>query len=60
MYEPPHVHVIKDGKSLKVWLQSLEVASNNGYTDRDMARLLPVIAEHRDDWIDAWNDFFGV
>ncbi len=60
MDEPPHVHVVKDGKSLKVWLESLEVASNKGYNDREMARLLTVVSEHRDDWIGAWNDFFGV
>jgi len=58
--EPPHVHVFKDGKSLKVWLQSLDVARNNGYDDREVARLLAVVAERRDDWIGAWNDFFGL
>jgi len=57
--EPPHVHVVKDDKSLKVWLQSLEVVRNNGYSEQDVARLLAVIGEHRDDWIGAWNDFFG-
>ena len=57
--EPPHVHVVKDGKSLKVWLDSLEVAQNKGYNDRDVARLLTVIGERRDNWIGAWHDFFG-
>ena len=50
MDEPPHVHVFKDGKSLKVWLQNLEVASNKGYNDRELARLLEIVAEHRNDW----------
>ena len=58
-YEPPHVHVVKDGKSLKVWLQNLEVARNQGYNDKEIARVLAVIAERQDDWIGAWNDFFG-
>ena len=57
--EPPHVHVVKDGKSLKVWLQNLEVARNQGYNDKEIARVLAVIAERQDDWIGAWNDFFG-
>lgn len=60
MDEPPHVHVVKDGKSLKVWLRGLEVAQNKGYNDREVERLLAVVAERRDDWIGAWNDFFGV
>jgi hypothetical protein len=58
--EPPHVHIVKDGKSLKVWLQSVEVARNKGYTDQEVARLLAIVAERRDDWMGAWNDFFGV
>jgi len=58
--EPPHVHIVKDGKSLKVWLQSVEVARNKGYTDQEVARLLAIVAERRDDWMGAWNDFFGI
>ena len=58
--EPPHVHIVKDGKSLKVWLQKLEIARNTGYDDREIAQLLAVVAERRNDWIGAWNDFFGL
>lgn len=58
--EPAHVHVVKDGKSLKVWLRNLEVARNKGYNDREVAQLLAVTGEHRDEWIGAWNDFFGL
>jgi hypothetical protein len=58
--EAPHVHVVKDGKSLKIWLKSLEVARNKGYGDQEIARLLDLVAEHRDQWIGAWNDFFGI
>ena len=58
--EPPHIHIVKDGKSLKVWLANLEVAHNRGYNDREVARLLAVAAEHREEWIGAWNEFFGL
>lgn len=58
--EPVHVHVVKDGKSLKVWLIDLAVARNVGYNDREIERILAVIAQHRGEWIEAWNDFFGI
>ena len=58
--EPAHVHVFKDNRSLKVWLEKMEVASNVGYNDREVARVLTVIAEHRDQWMEAWNGFFGI
>ncbi|MCC0035218.1 MAG: DUF4160 domain-containing protein [Hoeflea sp.] len=58
--EPPHIHVVKDGKSLKVWLKSLAVARNVGYNDREIERILAVISEHRNEWMEAWNEFFGI
>ncbi len=58
--EPPHIHIVKDDKSLKVWLTSLEVARNKGYNEREVSRLLAVVAERRQEWIGAWNDFFGI
>ena len=33
-WEPPHVHVAKDGKEAKVWLNDLGVAVNLGYSPR--------------------------
>jgi len=58
--EPPHVHVFKDGKTLKVWLQNLEIAQNKGYNERELGRLMAIVAERPNDWMGAWNDFFGV
>ena len=58
--EPAHVHVFKDNRSLKVWLERMEVARNVGYNDREVERLLAIIAEHREQWMEAWNGFFGV
>lgn len=58
--EPPHVHIAKGGNDAKVWLAGLEVSYNRGYNAREMRQLLEKIAEHRDEWIGAWNDYFGV
>ena len=57
--EPPHVHIVKDGHAAKIWLGTLDVAYRHGYNDRDMKQLLAVVSENRNDWIRAWNDFFG-
>ena len=60
MDEPPHVHVFKDGKTLKIWLQSLEVAKNKGYSDREVEWLISLVNDHRDEWTRMWNEFFGL
>lgn len=58
--EPPHVHIVKDGKSLKIWLRNLDVANNRGYNEQEVARLTAIVSKRRDEWIGAWNDFFGL
>lgn len=60
MGEPAHVHVVKDGKSARIWLAKLEVANNKGYSERELAELLAVVGEHQSQWIEAWNEFFGI
>jgi hypothetical protein len=59
-FEPPHVHIAKDGRSAKVWLRSLDVEYRKGYNEREMRELLAVVAENSEAWIGTWNDFFGL
>lgn len=58
--EPPHVHIVKDGRSAKVWLRDLAVEYRHGFTERDMRELLAVVGENRDAWIGSWHEFFGL
>lgn len=57
--EPPHIHVLKDGKQLKVWLRDLGVARNAGFAAHEVIAILKVVAEHRQGFEEAWNDHFG-
>ncbi len=60
MEEPPHVHIVKDGNAAKVWLEDLVVAHVRGYDEREVEELVELVALHRDAWIGAWNEFFGL
>ncbi|HEY8575174.1 MAG TPA: DUF4160 domain-containing protein [Devosia sp.] len=57
--EPPHVHIWKDGKECKIWLNSLEVAYNHGYAPADLRNLVSVTAEQRNHLLEIWHDSFG-
>ncbi len=57
--EPPHIHVLKDNKQLKVWLEDLEVARNVRFADHEINDILKVIKEHRAEFVRTWNDYFG-
>jgi Domain of unknown function (DUF4160) len=38
--EPPHVHVDHGGRTIKIWLPSLKVAYNDGYSMREVTLIL--------------------
>jgi hypothetical protein len=58
-WEPPHIHVVKDGKEAKVWLRDLVVAINLGYTARELNEIIRKTREEQSAFIEAWNDYFA-
>jgi Domain of unknown function (DUF4160) len=57
--EPPHIHVLKDGKQLKVWLDSMGVARNAGFAPHEVNDILRVVGQQHTNFLEAWNDYFG-
>ena len=57
--EPPHIHVLKDARQLKVWLSEVRVAKNIGFAAHEVNAILEVVAENRQTFLEAWNDYFG-
>ncbi|MBL0935627.1 MAG: DUF4160 domain-containing protein [Rhizobiaceae bacterium] len=57
--EPPHIHVLKDDKQLKVWLKDLQVARNAGFAQHEVNVIVKVVAENRQSFMEAWHDYFG-
>ncbi|ODT49367.1 DUF4160 domain-containing protein [Devosia sp. 63-57] len=58
-WEPPHVHVVKDGREAKIWLRDLNIAVNLGFSARDLNEIIGAVREHRNAFLEAWNDYFG-
>ena len=57
--EPPHVHIRRDRKETKIWLERVVVARNKRCTERELNELLDVVKEHRDAFLEKWNEHFG-
>jgi hypothetical protein len=55
----PHVHIWKDGKECKIWLQSSEVAFNQGHATADLRALVAVTKDNQDELLKVWNEQFG-
>jgi hypothetical protein len=58
-WEPPHIHIVKDGHEAKIWLRDMNVAVNLGYSARELNEIIRETREHRDAFMEAWNDHFS-
>lgn len=58
-FEPAHIHVVKDGKEAKLWLNDVSVAVNLGYNARELGEIIRKTREYRGAFMEAWNGYFG-
>ncbi|KQN03607.1 hypothetical protein ASE85_21150 [Sphingobium sp. Leaf26] len=57
--EPPHVHGDKGGSSMKVWLDSVDMAKNTGFRRSEINGIIVMVATHRNRLLEAWQEYFG-
>jgi Domain of unknown function (DUF4160) len=57
--EPPHIHVENDEKVAKYWLEPVELASSHGFRSHELTRVRELVVEHRETFLEAWNEHFG-
>jgi len=57
--EPPHIHVIRDDKVAKIWLQPVVVEYNYGYNRPTLNRILRLTRQNQNRLLEAWNDHFS-
>ena len=57
--EPRHVHVQRDSSTCKFWLEPVSLASNNGFSPKELNRIRKLIIEHHAKLIEAWNEHCG-
>jgi hypothetical protein len=57
--EPQHVHVERDDKVAKYWLDPIRLQRSGGFSRRDMARIERLLRINYKRLVEAWNDYFG-
>ena len=58
-WEPPHIHVMRDGREAKIWLRDIRLAANAGSTDRDLGDVLKVVRDKQAEFLEVWHEHFG-
>ncbi|MEK7278666.1 MAG: DUF4160 domain-containing protein [Chloroflexota bacterium] len=57
--EPPHVHVDRDDLSAKFWLNPIALASNLGFSARELRKIEKVVREHQTELLERWYKEYG-
>ena len=57
--EPPHIHVERENMVAKFWLTPLRLASSGDFSRAEINRVQRIVGEHHQEFVEAWNEFFG-
>ncbi|MCI0475061.1 MAG: DUF4160 domain-containing protein [Anaerolineales bacterium] len=57
--ERPHVHIYRENKRAKIWLQPVLVEWNRGYNDPELGRILKLVQENQGLLLEAWIEHFA-
>jgi hypothetical protein len=58
-HEPPHVHVEREDKTCKFWLEPLAVARSHGFSAHELNVIRRLIRTHLNAMLEAWYEHCG-
>ncbi len=56
--EPPHVHVERDDREAKFWLDPVRMERSRGFARKEIADVLRIIEENRQSLLESWHEYF--
>jgi Domain of unknown function (DUF4160) len=56
--EPRHVHVRRGDAQVKIWLHDLSIARSYDVNARDLAAIVGMVRDRRDELTEAWDGYF--
>ncbi|MBA3897044.1 MAG: DUF4160 domain-containing protein [Sphingomonadaceae bacterium] len=56
--EPHHVHVDRGSATIKIWLDTLEVANSRGFRALEIGGIVALVEEHHEAFMEAWHGYF--
>ena len=57
--EPPHVHVEREDRIAKFWLDPIRLQKSGRFSRTEIGRVQRMIGEHQAELLEAWNDYFS-
>lgn len=57
--EPQHIHVERNDKIAKFWLDPVRMQSSGGFSRGELGRIQNIIQENHIRLVEAWNGYFS-
>ncbi len=57
--EPPHIHVERDDKIAKFWLEPVRLESSGGLGGREINRIHKLVTNNRENLLRKWHEYFN-
>ncbi|MFH1862191.1 MAG: DUF4160 domain-containing protein [bacterium] len=57
--EPPHIHVKRERRIVKFWLNPISLARNKGFKNGELIKIARLVVKHQETLLEAWHDYFG-
>ncbi|MBC7228042.1 MAG: DUF4160 domain-containing protein [Thermoflexales bacterium] len=58
--EPPHIHVKREHRIAKFWLNPVRLAKNRGFAAHELNQIARLVVKYESVLLEAWHEFFGV
>lgn len=57
--EPKHIHVKRERRTCKYWLEPVALCRNNGYSAHELNLIRDIIVDHLGQILEAWDEHCG-
>jgi hypothetical protein len=58
-FEPPHIHVQRERRLAKFWLEPVRPASSTGFAAQELNRMQRLVEENATRFLETWHEYFG-
>jgi len=57
--EPPHVHIERDDRVAKFWLDPVRLQSSGGFARIELQRIQRLVEQNEERLMGSWNEYFN-
>lgn len=57
--EPPHIHIERDDRIAKFWLNPVRLGKSGGFSRTDLSEIENHVTANANLLQEAWNEYFG-